>query len=336
MMKPCCQNAHENQPENGMLGESSCPIGDRMGGATKFEAGVTCEEFEAAQWGQEEKGCCYKVGFGAMNKPCCQNAHDAQPANGMLGASKCPTGNLLGGAVMFEAGVTCEDFESQNWGVEEEEDQGCCYNVGFGAMMKPCCQGAHDAQPENGMLGESKCPVGNRMGGATRFESGVTCEEFEGMNWGEEKQGCCYSMGFGAMMKPCCQAPHQDQPENGMLGESACPTGDLMGGAVRFEEGVTCEEFEGANWGVEPEVEAFTLKTYKRHCKGLSGKECRASGCRVRGDDCKGKNKPNCKRVKDMDVCAKIPGCTAETRTVKNKRGKEVTRSKCSGSVKWE
>merc|ERR1719474_481525 len=268
-------------------------------------------------------------------KPCCQQPHEAQPENGMLGAGECPTDQrLMGGAIMFEEGVTCEQFENQGWG---EERKGCCYRLGFGALMKPCCQSAHDDQPENGMLGESSCPVGDVMGGATRFEEGVTCEQFEEQGWGEEKQGCCYRLGFGAMMKPCCQSPHDNQPANGMLGESSCPVGNLRGGATRFEEGVTCEEFEGQNWGVEPEL--FTNKSYKQHCAKLSGaKECRQHGCRVNvkvSKPCAGKNKPNCKRVKNMETCSKLPGCEVETRTVTNKRGKTVVRSKCSGTVAW-
>merc|ERR1719334_743181 len=126
----------------------------------------------------------------------------------MLGASECPTEQRNGGATKFVEGMTCEEFEAMSWTLEKEEpvdeDQGCCYTVGFGAMMVECCQEAHADQPENGMLGESACPTNDgRRGGEVRFQAGLTCEEFELKSWTmeeepEEEQGCCYNVGFGA------------------------------------------------------------------------------------------------------------------------------------------
>jgi len=255
MMKPCCHTAHKVQPDNAMLGASRCPLEDRRGGGTMFEEGVTCEEFEAAGWGVEREGCCYNKGYGAMMKPCCQSAHEYQPSNAMLGEAQCPVGDRMGGGTSFEEGVTCEEFEADNWGEEPEERQGCCYNKGYGAMMMPCCQMAHEMQPANAMLGESQCPVESRMGGETLFEEGLTCEDFEAANWGEERYGCCFNMGYGSMMMPCCQGAHESQPTNDMLGESECPVAERMGGATMFEEGVTCEQHEAAGWGMEPEEE---------------------------------------------------------------------------------
>merc|ERR1719273_1682818 len=37
-----------------------------------------------------------------------------------------------------------------------------------------------------------------------------------------------------------------------MLAKGACPVGSRMGGATKFEEGLSCEEFEMKNWGATP------------------------------------------------------------------------------------
>jgi len=140
----------------------------------------------------------------------------------------------------------------------DDTDGGCCYNYGHGAMMEPCCYSAHPSQPENGKLAESQCPTEQLLGGAVGFVKSMTCEEFEANGWVEadvesasEKEGCCYHVGYGSMSKPCCQKAHSLQPANGMLAEPQCPTEQLMGGAVKFVEGVTCEEFEANDWMVE-------------------------------------------------------------------------------------
>jgi len=67
----------------------------------------------------------------------------------------------------------------------------------------------------------------------------------------EELFGCCYEMGYGARMMPCCQEPHENQPANDMMAMSECPVEDRMGGSTMFEEWTTCEDFrDNQNWGV--------------------------------------------------------------------------------------
>merc|ERR1719191_2210934 len=96
------------------------------------------------------------------------------------------------------------------------------------------------------MLGESKCPVEKRQGGATKFEAGKTCEAFKSSGWVSEKTGCCYEEGTGQGGKPCCHKAHEKMTEGKMLGESSCPKGQRLGGSTKFEAGKTCEAFKAS------------------------------------------------------------------------------------------
>eukprot|EP00747_Dinoflagellata_sp_TGD_P197033 gnl/TRDRNA2_/TRDRNA2_67951_c0_seq1.p1 gnl/TRDRNA2_/TRDRNA2_67951_c0~~gnl/TRDRNA2_/TRDRNA2_67951_c0_seq1.p1 ORF type:complete len:180 (-),score=30.52 gnl/TRDRNA2_/TRDRNA2_67951_c0_seq1:100-639(-) len=42
---------------------------------------------------------------------------------------------------------------------------GCCFSIGYGSMMKPCCLETHQVKKS------SDCSVGQRMGGATGFSA---------------------------------------------------------------------------------------------------------------------------------------------------------------------
>merc|ERR1719499_2833791 len=63
---------------------------------------------------------------------------------------------------------------------DEEEDMGCCYEMGYGAMFEECCHGLHDLHmgDPNFLLFESECPVEERVGGETRFAPGA-CTDLE-------------------------------------------------------------------------------------------------------------------------------------------------------------
>merc|ERR550517_883099 len=124
---PCCHASHPNQPENGMLGASSCPTEQRSGGSTEFVEGVTCEEFENMGWElvveaeDESMGCCYNEGMGwngVSYGPCCQASHDAQPENGMLGASSCPTEDRNGGSTNLRTACWARPAAPPSSGVE--------------------------------------------------------------------------------------------------------------------------------------------------------------------------------------------------------------------------
>merc|ERR1719192_787906 len=106
-------------------------------------------------------------------------------------------------------------------GGRRNEKMGCCYDVGYGAMMKECYQSMSSAH-DGGLLqvGESECNTNGRMGGATVFAEGKSCDEFD---WyvapepQDELRGCCYNEGYGAMMVPCCQSPVGDHGDDWMV-----------------------------------------------------------------------------------------------------------------------
>merc|ERR1711924_98052 len=56
----------------------------------------------------------------------------------------------------------------------DKEAVGCCFSLGYGAMMKPCCLEAHSVSDVK------KCPVATRLGGASGYKLGkcpATSEE---------------------------------------------------------------------------------------------------------------------------------------------------------------
>merc|ERR1711879_123089 len=62
--------------------------------------------------------------------------------------------------------------------LDTEDLAGCCYDVGYGTLNKECCLNIHPGGT-SGTMKRSKCPVGKRMGGGTKFKEGLTCEKFE-------------------------------------------------------------------------------------------------------------------------------------------------------------
>jgi len=121
----------------------------------------------------------------------------------------------------------------------DETPHGCCFSIGFGSFMRPCClQTSPNVQL-------SACSVGSRMGGATGFSEDscpstaeeahialqpVVLEESPALD--ATPHGCCFSIGFGDFMRPCCL---QTSP-NVQL--SACNVESREGGATGFAEGV--------------------------------------------------------------------------------------------------
>lgn len=99
----------------------------------------------------------------------------------------------------YDGAKQCEVMN--NMSTEKKEEQGCCYNMGFGAMMKPCCHAKHENMKEEDMIGFSMCPVEDkRMGGETRFETGATCSGLEAKKWQGESRVCCEAV------TPDCEA----------------------------------------------------------------------------------------------------------------------------------
>jgi len=138
--------------------------------------------------------CCFKIGYGAMMKPCCLNIVDASSEE------ECMTGSRLGGAtgwaeqcptsaeeasdILAEQSAQSDDDGTGNDdndndddddddddsttttptpSVSGQQDGPCCFMIGYGSMMKPCCLTITNA------TSEGECLAGNtkRAGGAT-------------------------------------------------------------------------------------------------------------------------------------------------------------------------
>jgi hypothetical protein len=197
----------------------------------------------------KEEGCCFSIGYGDMMRPCCLGA---QPN---VTFSSCQVGSRIGGATGFSQGGCPHTAEEAHQAIADEEERGCCFSIGFGDGMRPCCL---ETTPNVGL---SSCSVGSRIGGATGFrqgscpdsaedahqaiqpvleeESQVSQQHPQGVSQQPMDQGCCFSIGFGAFMRPCClQALPNEQL-------ASCQVGNRMGGATGFTEGAcptTAEE----------------------------------------------------------------------------------------------
>jgi hypothetical protein len=236
LMRPCCLGTVPN------VTLSSCSVGSRIGGATGFSSDGcpnTAEEAHQAIL-EEEQGCCFSIGFGDHMQPCClvTTPH--------VGLSSCSVGSRIGGATGFKRGSCPDSAEEAQQAIQpvhepailEEEEQGCCFSIGLGDDMQPCCM---VTTPHVGL---SSCSVGSRIGGATGFKRGSCPDSAEEAQQAiqpvreqesqvphEHPQGCCFSIGFGDLMRPCCL---QTSPD---VDSSVCNVGSRPGGATGFRDG---------------------------------------------------------------------------------------------------
>lgn len=193
-----------------------------------------------------ERGCCFSIGFGELMKPCCLETTTD------VAVLDCAVGNRLGGATGFSEDRCPSTAQQASQAMQpavldantKDDSAGCCFSIGFGNLMQPCCL---QTVPN---VTASVCTMGNRdrwgIGGATGFTEGAcpdSAEEAHRMMQPvvleEETQGCCFSIGFGDGMQPCCLETEAS------VGLSACPMGRRMGGTTGFTEGVcpsTAEE----------------------------------------------------------------------------------------------
>lgn len=217
-------------------------------------------------------------------KPCCLKV------NRVSTADDCQTGpHMISGAAEFNATSCPHDaMEAAHWisakqaktphisqtaqqplsliSSRQKHSKGCCYSIGYGARMKPCCLEATEG------LDATECENGRRLlGGAKEFnETGCPHDADEASEWITAKQasdaglhvhsrtspasasttmtqapakGCCYSLGYGALMKPCCL-------QTIMVPAHQCKMGNrLMGGASGFSA-TRCPQdaAEAAKW----------------------------------------------------------------------------------------
>merc|ERR1719401_149962 len=107
-------------------------------------------------------------------KPCCLNAK-ADVARSTC--EKKMLHKVIGGTTAFHSGAcpaTAEDAVGlmhapvQILPQKEKvlDGKGCCFSIGFGALMKPCCL---KAKP---VSGKTDCPSANRLGGRTGYHIG--------------------------------------------------------------------------------------------------------------------------------------------------------------------
>lgn len=162
------------------------------------------------------------------------------------------------------------------------DSDGCCYSLGYGAMMKPCCLTTEAVAKQGACLTE------DRIGGSTGYSaSGCPRTASEADSWLKKAEaahkheqeppvlvssaapaspqapaamasatptnGCCYSFGFGARMEPCCLTTKS------AVGVSACSAGMRLGGATGFSaNGCPTTPAEAKKWL------ASTYKTHKK------------------------------------------------------------------------
>jgi len=134
---------------------------------------------------------------------------------------------------------------------EQEAPQGCCFSVGFGALMRPCCLSTKPS------VLQSACSIEKRLGGATGFVSGACPKDadeaalqlsqltdkattkadalLQMISRQKAVNGCCYSIGYGSLMRPCCLTTRMVEDM------SSCIPADrgvqvLAGGAIGFSE----------------------------------------------------------------------------------------------------
>jgi len=113
---------------------------------------------------------------------------------------------------------------------------GCCYSFGYGDMMKPCCLKTSSA-------GREECSTGARFGGATGFTEGTCPASAEAADEAfkaglkasspSSPSGCCFAIGYGAMMKPCCLSTRAEVKKETCGGSDK----DMVGGNSGFKLG---------------------------------------------------------------------------------------------------
>lgn len=219
-MKPCCLETRL------VHDQAACHSANRLGGATRYVEGAcpaTAEQADvliksgvaqflgaspvhAAQQTSSGKndvgGCCYSVGFGADNLPCCLKAHIVDNLTG------CELTPRAGGRTGFRHGRCPENpAEAAAWTavavptagamtgtvieshpiegtLQSSDSKGCCYSIGFGSFMKPCCLRTAEA------VDETQCGTGRRLLGGSMGFSATVCPRSaqEAATWIEAKQ----------------------------------------------------------------------------------------------------------------------------------------------------
>lgn len=192
-MKPCCLKT------TSVADVSTCNDGQRMGGSSSFSVG--------------------------------QCPASAQEAAALVSQRSGPAAHTALTAKLSQSKPALQTALVTNQG----GSAGCCYSFGYGAMMKPCCL------ETTSVSDVATCQADNdRMGGTSGSKLGSCPEsavEAAGLQRLEDSlsnaaaAGCCFSFGFGAMMKPCCLEA------TSVSDVATCSVAQRIGGASSYSVG---------------------------------------------------------------------------------------------------
>jgi len=269
-MMPCCLEVRRVHVK------AACHSGARIGGATGFRTGAcptTAADAAAllnVTQASKPAGCCFSIGYGDRMRPCCLSSKE------VAAPQECRTEQRLGGATGFHAGSCPASADEAAQLIQQKnsrssvgsdmfalkepasEPQGCCFSIGYGDRMRPCCLSSKQ------MDSPEACNPGERLGGATVFHAGLCpASADEAANIIQRKrapqlhsvanaQGCCYAIGYGAMMRPCCL--QTERASN----VSMCRISQRLGGATGYSAlGCPTSATQASGWlgnEVAPEV----------------------------------------------------------------------------------
>merc|ERR1712080_151028 len=109
---------------------------------------------------------------------------------------------------------------------------GCCFSIGYGALMKPCCLNIIN---ENVKSNTCLSPGSGKeyYGGAVGWRQQCPGDSDQAERWIKQQQmarqnannGCCFSIGYGSLMIPCCLKTSNGPKED-------CLIGPRIGGAT--------------------------------------------------------------------------------------------------------
>lgn len=272
-MKPCCLKAVE-------VDDISVCQDDRRNGGTSSATAGTCPASadEAAQLlrgvddapptehaatlvqhkRSQQKGestasaagCCFSIGFGAMMKPCCLEAKkvsDVSTCQAHPQLMCCPPSGSW--TVQQGVGPACRDCS-------RETEVGGTHGYSLGE----CPASAEEAKD----LIENGPKVVKSKEEDTATETTSALEKMKLMQLVTEPPplvqplsaaGCCFSFGYGAMMKPCCL---EAQAVPNVL---QCKTARRIGGASSYKMGSCPATAEEAAKIEEANAEQTTTKT---------------------------------------------------------------------------
>eukprot|EP00397_Hematodinium_sp_SG-2012_P004005 GEMP01004016.1.p1 GENE.GEMP01004016.1~~GEMP01004016.1.p1 ORF type:complete len:959 (+),score=92.99 GEMP01004016.1:23-2899(+) len=205
-MVPCCLNTAA-KPREACLTDMGRP---RPGGA--FGWNSTCprdaghaHEAVVAERRNQEVGCCFSFQFNEKKLPCCLDLVQKPHGDCLKDDNIQDTGRRTGWAKTCPSGV--DEAYSLTGGPEvTRPDVGCCFNIGFARMMRPCCLNVQE-KPRVHCLTEVSGP---RLGGAVGWSS--TCplnathaHAIIKSAGRREEFGCCFHFRYlRATMEPCC------------------------------------------------------------------------------------------------------------------------------------